>query len=71
MPGVGGGVAATVAIEPTGKTVYMGAVGCYTQPSIGNSDALFSLDAATGTAHWIYRTESIEQYHDATPFYHD
>jgi hypothetical protein len=64
-------VTATVAVEPTGKTVYMGAVGCYTSPSIGNSDALFSLDAATGTAHWIYRTESIEQYHDDAPFYHD
>jgi hypothetical protein len=49
----------------------MGSVGCYTQPSIGNSDALFSLDAGTGVAHWIYRTESIEQYHDSTPFYHD
>jgi outer membrane protein assembly factor BamB len=71
VPGVGGGVTATVVLEPTGKTVYMGAVGCYTRPSIGNSDALFSLDAATGAAHWIYRTESIEQYHDATPFYHD
>jgi polyvinyl alcohol dehydrogenase (cytochrome) len=71
VPGVGGGVTATVAVEPTGKTVYMGSVGCYTRPSIGNSDALFSLDAATGVAHWIYRTESIEQYHDARPFYHD
>ncbi len=71
VPGVGGGVTATVAVDPSGETVYMGSVGCYTQPSIGNSDALFSLDAATGTAHWIHRTESIEQYHDATPFYHD
>jgi outer membrane protein assembly factor BamB len=71
VPGVGGGVTATVAVDPSGETVYMGAVGCYTQPSIGNSDALFPLDAATGAAHWIYRTESIEQYHDATPFYHD
>jgi outer membrane protein assembly factor BamB len=69
VPGVSGGVTATVAVDPTGNTVYMGSVGCYTSPSIGNSDSLFSLDAATGAAHWIYRTESIEQYHGG--FYHD
>ena len=70
VPGVGGGVTATVAVDPSGETVYMGAVGCYTQPSIGNSDSLFSLDAATGAAHWIYRTESIEQYKERGA-YHD
>ncbi len=72
VPGRSGGVTATVAVDPSGETVYMGSVGCYTAPSIGNSDSLFALDAATGTAHWIYRTQSIEQF-DTTPpvFYHD
>jgi polyvinyl alcohol dehydrogenase (cytochrome) len=70
VPGVGGGVTATVAVDPTGDTVYMGSVGCYTSPSIGNSDALFSLDAATGAAHWIYRTESVEQF-KPSGVYHD
>jgi outer membrane protein assembly factor BamB len=70
VPGVGGGVTATVAVDPTGDTVYMGSVGCYTSPSIGNSDALFALDAATGAAHWIYRTEFIEQY-KPRGVYHD
>jgi polyvinyl alcohol dehydrogenase (cytochrome) len=70
VPGIGGGVTATVAVDPTGDTVYMGSVGCYTSPSIGNSDSLFALDATTGTAHWIYRTESIEQYRERG-VYHD
>lgn len=72
VPGVGGGVTATVAVDPTGDTVYMGSVGCYTSPSIGNSDALFALDATNGTARWIYRTRSIEQFKEgARAFYQD
>ncbi len=70
VPGIGGGVTATVAVDPTGETVYMGSVGCYTSPSIGNSDSLFALDAATGTAHWIHRTQSIEQFRESG-VYHD
>jgi len=70
VPGISGGVTATVAVDPTGDTVYMGSVGCYTSPSLGNSDALFALDAATGAARWVYRTRSIEQFSDG-PFYND
>ena len=67
IPGVSGGVTATVAVDPNGKTVYMASVGCFTSPSLGNSDSLFSLDAATGAAHWIYRTRFIEQFSDGPP----
>jgi outer membrane protein assembly factor BamB len=64
VPGISGGVTATVAVDPSGDTVYMGSVGCFTSPSIGNSDSLFALDAATGEARWVYRTRSIEQFAD-------
>lgn len=70
VDGKGGGVTASVAVDPTGETVYMASVGCYTFPSIGNSDSIFSLVAADGTANWIQRTQSIEQFADGPP-YHD
>jgi polyvinyl alcohol dehydrogenase (cytochrome) len=68
IPGVSGGVTATVAVDPNGKTVYMASVGCFTSPSLGNSDSMFSLDAATGAAHWVHRTEFIEQFSDGPPY---
>lgn len=68
--GLGGGVTASVAVDATGETVYMATVGCYTSPSIGNSESIFSIDAAAGTANWIYRTQAIEQFADGPP-YHD
>ena len=71
VPGVSGGVTATVAVDPTGETVYMGSVGCYTSPSLGTSDSLFALDAATGRARWVHRTQSIEQFRPPPAFYHD
>lgn len=70
VAGKGGGVTASVAVDGTGETVYMTTVGCYTSPSIGNSESFFSLSAATGTPNWIYRTQSIEQFADGPP-YHD
>jgi polyvinyl alcohol dehydrogenase (cytochrome) len=70
VDGIGGGVSAAPAVSEDGETVFMVSVGCYTSPSIGNSDALFSLDAATGALNWVHRTESIEQYADGPP-YHD
>jgi outer membrane protein assembly factor BamB len=47
----------------------MSTVGCYTFPSVGDSDSVFSIDAATGTVNWKYRTEPIEQF--PKTFYHD
>ena len=70
VDGLGGGITASVAVNSTGDTVYAASVGCYTYPSIGNSDALFSFDAATGVPNWIYRTQSIQQF-SAGPPYHD
>jgi outer membrane protein assembly factor BamB len=70
VDGKGGGVTASVAVSPDGETVYMASVGCYTYPSIGNSDAIFALDAATGAADWIHRTQTVQQFADGPP-YHD
>lgn len=70
VPGVGGGVTASVAVAPDGETVYMASVDCYTAPSIGNSESIFSLDAASGAENWVYRTQATEQFSDGPP-YHD
>ena len=59
---VGGGVTTTSALSATGDTVYTASVGCFTAPSVGNSDSIFSIDAATGDANWIHRTQSIEPF---------
>lgn len=73
VPGVGGGVTATAAVSADGNDVYMASVGCLSRPSIGNSDSIFKLDAATGTIDWVYRTQSTEQYQSfpGGPTYHD
>jgi len=65
----GAGVTATVAVDGTGETVYMNTVGCYTFPSVGDSDSIFKLDAATGNAAWIRRVQPREPFGAA--FYHD
>ena len=46
--GVGAGVSAQPVVSADGKWVYANAVGCYTFPSIGDSDSIMKLDAATG-----------------------
>lgn len=60
--GIGGGVTATVALDPTGEWVYMNTVGCYTSPSIGESDSMFKIAAATGDVTWRNRVNAPEQY---------
>lgn len=60
----GGGVTTTSALSPAGETVYTASVGCFTFPSVGNSDSIFSIDAATGDARWIHRTQSVEPFGD-------
>jgi outer membrane protein assembly factor BamB len=70
VPAVGGGVTTTPAVDETGENVFTASVGCFTAPSVGNSDALFSLDAKDGSVNWVYRTEAIEQFADGPP-YHD
>lgn len=58
----GAGVTATVAVDPTGELVYMNTVGCYTYPSIGDSDSIFKIEAGTGEVIWKNRVQSPEQF---------
>lgn len=62
VPGKGAGVTATVATDETGGFIYMNTVGCYTFPSIGDSDTIFKLDAATGATVWKTRVQPPEQF---------
>jgi len=62
VAGVGAGVTATVSFDPTGDFVYMNTVGCFTYPSIGDSDSIFKLDAATGADIWKTRVNAPEQF---------
>jgi outer membrane protein assembly factor BamB len=59
---VGGGVTATVSFDPTGNFVYMNTVGCYTFPSVGDSDSIFKIAAATGDVIWKTRVDAPEQF---------
>jgi outer membrane protein assembly factor BamB len=49
---IGGGVTATPSTDPTGETVFMASVGCYTGPRIANADRIFSIRAADGNIDW-------------------
>jgi outer membrane protein assembly factor BamB len=75
IPAKGGGVTATAAASADGNDIYMASVGCLSFPSVGNSDAMFRLDAATGAIEWVYRTEAPEQFQsfpvNQGPTYHD
>jgi outer membrane protein assembly factor BamB len=58
----GAGVTATVSTDETGEFVYMNSVGCYTFPSVGDSDSIFKIDAATGADVWKARVKPPEQF---------
>jgi outer membrane protein assembly factor BamB len=58
----GAGVTATVAVDASGEAVFMNTVGCYTFPSVGDSDSIFRLDAATGDTVWKRRVQPPEQF---------
>ncbi len=60
--GVGAGVTSSPAVSEDGKWVYANAVGCYTFPSIGDSDSIMKLDAATGETEWLNRVVPPEQF---------
>jgi outer membrane protein assembly factor BamB len=62
-PGRGAGVTATVALDPSGESVFVNTVGCFTYPSIGDSDSILRLDAATGAVAWKTRVQPPEQFH--------
>ncbi len=62
IDGIGAGVTATVSTDPTGAFVYMNTVGCYTYPSIGDSDSILKLDASTGAVVWRTRVDPLEEF---------
>lgn len=59
---IGAGVTATPAPDAAGEYVYVNTVGCYTYPSVGDSDAMMKLDAATGETIWLHRVDEPEQF---------
>jgi outer membrane protein assembly factor BamB len=58
----GGGVTASPIVDPTGNFVYFNSVGCYTFPSVGESDSIFKLDATNGEPIWRRRVSPPEQF---------
>lgn len=59
---LGAGVTASPLVDPTGVYVYMNTVGCFTFPSVGDSDSMFKVDAATGGVVWKTRVNEPEQF---------
>ena len=57
----GAGVTATVSFDPNGNFVYMNTVGCLNFPSVGDSETIFKIDAATGAVVWKTRVTPPEQ----------
>jgi cysteine-rich repeat protein len=62
VAGQGAGVTGQPMLDPTGSFVYTNSVGCYTFPSIGDSDSVMKLDAATGATIWLTRVQPPEQF---------
>lgn len=62
VDGRGSGITASPAVDPTGESIYVNTVGCYTYPSIGNSDSILKLDAASGAILWASRLNEPEQF---------
>ncbi len=62
IDGVGAGVTAKPTLDPNGQFLYTNPVGCFTFPSIGDSDATMKLDAATGATIWVNRVDVVEQF---------
>ncbi len=60
--GRGAGVTARPSVDPTGETVFANTVGCFTFPSIGDSDSFLAFDAATGELLWKNRVRPPEQF---------
>ena len=59
---VGGAVTARVLLDPSGQSVYVNTVGCYTFPQVGDTDAMMKLDARTGAVQWLQRFSQSEQF---------
>jgi outer membrane protein assembly factor BamB len=59
---LGASVTGRIAVDPDGLSIYVNTVGCYTFPSIGDSDSIMKLNAATGATEWIRRVNPPEQF---------
>jgi outer membrane protein assembly factor BamB len=72
-PAKGGGITASAAVSADGEDVYMASVGCLSFPSVGASDSIFKMDAATGDIDWTHRTRTTEQFQNfpGGPTYQD
>jgi outer membrane protein assembly factor BamB len=67
---LGGGVTATPSTDPTGETMFMASVGCYSGPRVGNADRIFRVVAADGTIEWALPDFPPEPFADI-PFFND
>jgi polyvinyl alcohol dehydrogenase (cytochrome) len=59
---LGGSVTGKISVDPDGLSIYVNTVGCYTFPSIGDTDSIMKLNAATGATEWIQRVSPREQF---------
>jgi len=62
VTGRGAGITAAPSVSRDGTVVYANTVGCYTFPSIGDSDSIFAFDAASGELRWKRRVQPPEQF---------
>jgi polyvinyl alcohol dehydrogenase (cytochrome) len=58
----GAGITAAPAVNRDGSVVYANTVGCYTFPSLGDSDSILAFDAASGDPLWKRRVQPPEQF---------
>lgn len=65
---IGGGVTATPSTDPTGETVFMASVGCFTGPRIGNADRMFRIRASDGTIEWALPDFGPEDFGSPDPY---
>jgi outer membrane protein assembly factor BamB len=64
---IGGGITASPSADPSGETLFMASVGCYTGPRIGNADRIFRLRASDGFVEWAMPDFPGEDF-GASPF---
>jgi polyvinyl alcohol dehydrogenase (cytochrome) len=59
---LGGSVTGRITVDPDGLSIYVNTVGCYTFPSIGDTDSIMKLNALSGATEWINRVSPREQF---------
>jgi polyvinyl alcohol dehydrogenase (cytochrome) len=59
---LGGSVTGHITVDPDGQSIYVNTVGCYTFPSVGDTDSMMKLNAQTGATEWIQRVSQPEQF---------